>query len=99
MSNEEKEADQPPSKRLKYSGYIEDLTEKDEDIGQSAIVTHTLDNIEGNNNTNDTKQLRTSTLPSPTLTLTGHKGSIYSLKYSPNGELLCSTSFDMTCLL
>ena len=40
-----------------------------------------------------------SSLPCPTLQLTGHTGSIYALKYSPSGSTLCSASFDMTCLL
>lgn len=32
--------------------------------------------------------------------LTGHAGSIYALQYSPSsGSILCSASFDMTCLL
>jgi Prp8 binding protein len=41
----------------------------------------------------------TSSLPCPTLQLTGHTGSVYALKYSPSGSTLCSASFDMTCLL
>jgi Prp8 binding protein len=46
------------------------------------------------------KLTRSSSLPSPTLKLTGHTGSVYSLQYSPkSGAVLCSTSFDMTCLL
>jgi Prp8 binding protein len=44
-------------------------------------------------------QQRTSSLPTPTLKLTGHRGSVYSLKYSPSGAILCSTSFDMQCFL
>ena len=40
-----------------------------------------------------------SSLPSLTLQLTGHKGSVYGLEYSPAGRTLCSASFDMTCLL
>lgn len=42
---------------------------------------------------------RTSSLPAPTLQLTGHKGSVYACSYSPSGQTLCSASFDMTCLL
>lgn len=42
---------------------------------------------------------RSSSLPTPTMQLTGHTGSVYQLEYSPNGATLCSTSFDMTCLL
>lgn len=47
----------------------------------------------------DPSSLRASSLPAATLQLTGHQGSVYSLEYSPNGETLCSTSFDKTCLL
>lgn len=42
---------------------------------------------------------RTSSLPSPTIKLTGHTGSIYALQYSADGDTLVSASFDMTCLL
>lgn len=42
---------------------------------------------------------RTSSLPAPTMQLTGHTGSIYALSYSPDGTNLCSASFDKTCLL
>ncbi len=45
------------------------------------------------------KVTSSSTLPFPTLQLTGHTGSVYALKYSPSGSTLCSASFDMTCLL
>src|SRR3569832_2364911 len=43
--------------------------------------------------------LRSSSLPSPTLQLSGHTGSVYALSYSPSGDTLCSASFDTTCLL
>jgi Prp8 binding protein len=43
--------------------------------------------------------LRTSSLSSPTLQLTGHTGSVYAVEYSPSGQTLLSTSFDKTCLL
>jgi Prp8 binding protein len=38
-------------------------------------------------------------LPSSTLKLTGHSGSVYSLSYDPSGETLCSSSFDKLCFL
>jgi len=42
---------------------------------------------------------RTSSLPAPTIKLTGHKGSVYALQYDSLGDTLVSASFDMTCLL
>lgn len=43
--------------------------------------------------------IRTSSLPSPTMQLSGHKGSVYCLEYSPSGETLASSGFDMNVLL
>ena len=43
--------------------------------------------------------IRTSSLPAPTMQLSGHKGSIYSLDYSPSGETLASGGFDMNVFL
>ena len=43
--------------------------------------------------------IRTSSLAEPTMKLSGHKGSVYCLAYDPQGEVLCSGSFDSTCLL
>lgn len=45
------------------------------------------------------RQYGDDVLSSPTLKLTGHKGSVYALSYSPDGSSLISASFDMTCLL
>ena len=42
---------------------------------------------------------RTSSLPAPTLQLSGHTGSVYALAYNPTGEVLASASFDKTILL
>ena len=50
-------------------------------------------------NTSTIAVASSSSLPSPTVRLTGHKGSVYALQYSPDGAVLCSTSFDKTCLL
>jgi len=44
-------------------------------------------------------ELRTSSLPSPTMQLSGHKGSVYAVEYSPSGATLLSCSFDKKCLL
>jgi len=57
--------------------------------------TATIPTTTNNNNNN----IRTSSLASSTMKLTGHKGSIYTLDYDPHGEVLCSGSFDSTCLL
>jgi Prp8 binding protein len=46
-----------------------------------------------------TTALRSSSLPSPTMQLTGHTGSVYAVEYSPSGQTLLSTSFDKKCLL
>jgi WD40 repeat protein len=43
--------------------------------------------------------IRTSSLASSTVKLSGHKRSVYCLAYDPAGEVLCSGSFDSTCLL
>jgi WD40 repeat protein len=43
--------------------------------------------------------IRTSSLAEPTMKLSGHKGSVYCLSYDPQGEILCSGSFDSKCLL
>ena len=45
------------------------------------------------------RDIRTSSLAEPTMKLSGHKGSVYCLSYDPLGEVLCSGSFDSTCLL
>jgi WD40 repeat protein len=45
------------------------------------------------------QNIRTSSLASPTMKLSGHKGSVYCLAYDARGEVLCSGSFDSTCLL
>ncbi|CAB9530812.1 U5 small nuclear ribonucleoprotein 40 kDa protein [Seminavis robusta] len=47
---------------------------------------------------NDTN-LRTSSLPAPTMQLSGHQGSVYTLQYSPDGETLASGGFDMKVFL
>jgi Prp8 binding protein len=43
--------------------------------------------------------VRTSSLAEPTLKLSGHKGSIYCLSYSKDGQVLASAGFDMNVFL
>eukprot|EP01103_Thecamoeba_quadrilineata_P012883 TRINITY_DN3436_c0_g1_i1.p1 TRINITY_DN3436_c0_g1~~TRINITY_DN3436_c0_g1_i1.p1 ORF type:complete len:352 (+),score=65.86 TRINITY_DN3436_c0_g1_i1:56-1111(+) len=42
---------------------------------------------------------RTSNLESPIMQLTGHLGEIYSLKFSPDGDSIASSSFDKSIFL
>jgi len=37
---------------------------------------------------------RTSSLQAPIMLLTGHKAEVYSVRFNPSGNLLCSSSFD-----
>jgi Prp8 binding protein len=57
-------------------------------MGESAVVEY-----------RQAGPLRTSSLSSPTLQLSGHSGSVYAVEYSPSGETLCSAGFDKTMLL
>lgn len=43
--------------------------------------------------------MRASSLPSPTMQLSGHTGSVYCLQYCPSGEALASAGFDMKVFL
>jgi len=81
---------EPPSKRQR-------ATEQSQSIALYKPTTTTND--EQDNDDYIHNKIRTSSLAQPTMKLTGHKGSIYSLSYSPDGECLVSGSFDMTCLL
>jgi len=76
-----------PSKRRRN-----DDDDGDEAVGAAALVVARRDG-------GDDGALRTSSLASPTMQLTGHAGSVYALSYSPNGSALLSASFDKTCLL
>lgn len=88
-----------------YEGNTVSSTIIDEDDGDAnnQVVTlynpppmmMTTDDDVGYNHQN----IRTSSLASPTMKLSGHKGSVYCLAYDPRGEVLCSGSFDSTCLL
>jgi Prp8 binding protein len=79
------EVEAPPSKRFRVEDH-------DDDSHQQQLVS-----FAGNGAAGDV--IRTSSLAQPTMKLSGHMGSVYSLAYDPLGECLCSGSFDMTCLL
>ncbi|KAL3767481.1 hypothetical protein ACHAW5_006210 [Stephanodiscus triporus] len=84
----EEEFDNKPSKRHRH----DDRSESNE----VALYAPPLeDDIYLQQNDN----IRTSSLAEPTMKLSGHKGSVYCLAYDPQGEVLCSGSFDSTCLL
>lgn len=88
----------PPHKRVRT-----EVNEHEND-GDHDDSSHHQEN---NNNHNELSVFDSSTsssavpssLPCPTLKLTGHKGSIYALAYSPSGDALVTASFDRTCLL
>ena len=92
--------EEPSSKRPRNDKY-EEVSFVDDENNNNQIVTlynppssSADDHVDAYNNT-----IRTSSLASPTMKLSGHKGSIYTLAYDPLGEVLCSGSFDSTCLL
>jgi WD40 repeat protein len=74
----------PPSKRQRHHEH------------ESSAVALYVPPSDGDH---DPNSIRTSSLASPTMKLAGHKGSVYCLAYDPLGEVLCSGSFDSTCLL
>jgi Prp8 binding protein len=76
----------PPHKRIRVQESDDDLRPR-----QGQLVEYRDDDA--------TATPRSSSLPAPTLQLTGHAGSVYALAYSPSGQTLCSASFDKTCLL
>mmetsp|Transcript_22017 Transcript_22017/g.37570 ORF Transcript_22017/g.37570 Transcript_22017/m.37570 type:complete len:359 (-) Transcript_22017:91-1167(-) len=89
--------EEPSSKRPRNSLNREEVSIiHDGNHNDNQIVT--LYNPPSSNNPN-ANTIRTSSLASPTMKLSGHKGSIYTLAYDPPGETLCSGSFDSTCLL
>ena len=84
------------SKKHKMATFIDDQHSSKRlrsDDGHAITVFHPYQSHQ------DEVDIRTSSLAEPTMRLLGHKGSIYSLAFDPNGECLCSGSFDMTCLL
>ena len=86
-ADEEGDDDNMPSSSAKRQ-----RTETD---GVVALYAPPLEVEDENSNNN----IRTSSLAEPTMKLSGHKGSVYCLAYDPQGEMLCSGSFDSTCLL
>ena len=97
----------PNNKRQRtndYEGNTVSSTIIDEDDGDANNQVVTLYNPPPMMMTTDDdgyghQNIRTSSLASPTMKLSGHKGSVYCLAYDPRGEVLCSGSFDSTCLL
>lgn len=75
----------PPSKRHRHDEHE-----------SSAVALYVPDATPGHDSHGG---IRMSSLASPTMKLSGHKGSVYCLAYDPLGEVLCSGSFDSTCLL
>ena len=73
-----------------------------EESNQQMIALYAPPNLDENGNNfmhQNYNNIRTSSLAEPTMKLSGHKGSVYCLSYDLQGELLCSGSFDSTCLL
>mmetsp|Transcript_12642 Transcript_12642/g.20823 ORF Transcript_12642/g.20823 Transcript_12642/m.20823 type:complete len:362 (+) Transcript_12642:135-1220(+) len=90
--------EEPSSKRPRMSSDPTDASFIDDGNHSDllGVVTLYQDDDYATSNPNT---IRTSSLASPTMKLSGHKGSIYTLAYDPLGEVLCSGSFDSTCLL
>lgn len=86
----------PPHKRRRGYGAMDD--DGGDDIGDTsgAMIEYT---DEFNKPATSSGSIRTSSLSSPTLKLTGHTGSVYAVQYDPSGNTLCSAGFDMTALL
>ena len=76
----------PPSKRL-----------RDNEGNASAVVS--MVQYRQQQQPPEAETIRTSSLPAPTMQLSGHKGSIYALEYCPSGETLASGGFDMKVFL
>jgi len=73
-----------------------------EESNQQMIALYAPPHLDENDNNfmhQNYNNIRTSSLAEPTMKLSGHKGSVYCLSYDLQGELLCSGSFDSTCLL
>jgi Prp8 binding protein len=103
MKEDDDDEEEPSSKRPRtnnsnYEQVVSVIDDENDNTNQVVTLynppphTTTTDN-------NNIHNIRTSSLASSTMKLTGHKGSIYTLDYDPHGEVLCSGSFDSTCLL
>jgi Prp8 binding protein len=89
----------PPSKRHRHGSNDND-DDNNNDNHRPLPTTTALTVIPNDRGSATTVVASSSSLPSPTLSLTGHTGSVYALAYSPgDGDILCSASFDKTCLL
>ena len=103
--DEEFDHGHPTSKRQRYDDNANDdhhhIIEESNQQQMIALYAPPLDDENDNNymHQNDNNNIRTSSLAEPTMKLSGHKGSVYCLSYDLQGELLCSGSFDSTCLL
>ena len=84
--------DEPPTKRSCHDNT------KSNDFNKVILYAPPLEDDNEHLHSNSSN-IRTSSLSEPTMKLSGHKGSVYCLSYDPQGELLCSGSFDSTVLL
>lgn len=105
IASDEKNDHGPPiSKRQRHDGNDDDDHHHIivEESNQQMIALYAPPHLDEEDNymhqQNDNK-VRTSSLAEVTMKLSGHKGSVYCLSYDLQGELLCSGSFDSTCLL
>lgn len=84
-----------PSKRQRMNTENE---EEDEDTTPRMLTVFDADNsLDEAKNTGSSYNWDVEVIP--TMRLTGHKKSVYSLAFDPTGECLCSSSLDGTCLL
>ena len=92
MTADNNDNDEPSSKRLRQDGDING--------GEISLYVPPPElQDDGINNGTNSNDIRTSSLASATMKLSGHKGSVYCLAYDPQGEVMCSGSFDSTCLI
>ena len=104
-SGEKNDYEPPISKRQRHDDNDDDdhhhiiVEESNQQIMIALYAPPNLDENDNNFMHQNDNNIRTSSLAEPTMKLSGHKGSVYCLSYDLQGELLCSGSFDSTCLL